>query len=99
LLTLLLPSPQGAIYIITKVTVSLAFLVDTGCRNLCEQVHINGYNGSLYELGLKYCKKHVLFSCEQIITTKSTVFAVVKYCIPARHTHRKDRDIQNAIEG
>jgi hypothetical protein len=98
------PSPQSASFVITKVTVSsLAFLiVDMVCRNLCERVaRINGYNGSLYELGLKYCKKHVLFSCKQIITEKTTVFAVVKYCVPAPGmlTERIERDVQNAIEG
>jgi len=31
------------------------------CRNLCERVAVRAHNGSLYDLGLKYCPKCAIF--------------------------------------
>jgi len=33
----------------------------TPCRNLCERVAVRGYNGSLYDKGMKYCPKCAIF--------------------------------------
>ena len=45
--------------------------------------------------------KHALFTYKQIITTRSTAFAVVKYCVPTHGIliERIEKDVQNATEG
>ena len=71
-----------------------------GCRNLCHRVGINGYNGSLYDKGLKYCRTCSVYLDVEIMT-KNIVFAVVRFCILAHDilTGRIEKDVQNVIEG
>ena len=72
-----------------------------GCRNyLCQRVGINGYNGSLYDKGLRYCKTCSISYTHQLITA-STACAMVKYCVLIHGIliERIERDVQNVIEG
>jgi hypothetical protein len=55
------PSLYGASYLLLVIADICSIIWLAPCRNLCERVAVRAHNGSLYDLGMKYCPKCAIF--------------------------------------